>query len=132
MSKNDKAYLALQERTIEAFTPGLRKWLDDTDGEEITMNPEVMPEGVLPVGCDVLIGRRLLRISGEKRPDMYMWTESWLTAYLFVACGYCRPIEQIQILHPFHGITWSFNKPDLLRAKHLYDRLLKVWDEKQA
>lgn len=116
---------------LERLETTLRDMLDDTDGEEITMNPEVMPEGVLPVGCDVLIGRRLLRISGEKRPDMYCWTESWLTAYLFVACGYCRPIEQIQILHPFHGITWSFNKPDLMRAKNLYERLLKVWDEKQ-
>jgi hypothetical protein len=117
---------------LERLEQTMREMLEDAETEEITMNPEVMPEGVLPVGCDVLIGRRLLRISGEKRPDMYMWTESWLTAYLFVACGYCRPIEQIQILHPFHGITWSFGRPDLMRAKNLYERLLKVWDEKQA
>jgi hypothetical protein len=117
---------------LERLEQTMREMLEDAETEEITMNPEVMPEGVLPVGCDVLIGRRLLRISGEKRPDMYMWTESWLTAYLFVACGYCRPIEQIQILHPFHGITWSFGRPDLMRAMNLYERLLKVWDDKQS
>lgn len=117
---------------LERLEQVLRDILGEEEVDEVIMNPEVNPDGVLPVGSDILIGRRLLRISGEKRPDMYMWTESWLSAYLFVACGYCRPIEQIQILHPFHGCLWSYKNPDLMRAKGLYERLIKVWDEKQT
>ena len=98
--------------------------------DDILINPEVVPEGLNPVGSDLLIGRRLLRISGEKRPDMYAWTESWLSAYLFTACGYCKPITQIQMVHPFHGCVWSFQKIDLLKAKALYEHLLSVWASK--
>ena len=109
----------------------LRDILEDEEGE-ISMNPEVIPEGLNPVGCDVLIGKRLIRICGERRPDMYMWTESWLTAYLFTACGVCQSIEQIQMLHPFHGLMWTYSDLDLVRAKLLYTRLLAIWDEKTA
>jgi hypothetical protein len=103
---------------------------DEDSIDEITVNPQVIPEGASPVGCDILIGRRLLKISGERRPDMYSWTESWLTAYLFVSCGFCKPIEQIQILHPFHGKLWSYTCGDLSRARYLYEFLKNVWIRK--
>ena len=109
---------------LERLEETLRDMLEESD---IIMNPEVIPEGLLPLAGDILIGRRLLRICGEKKPDMYMWTESWLTSYLFVSCGFCRPIEDIQILHPFHGLVWTYKCPDLIRAKLLYDRLMKIW-----
>jgi hypothetical protein len=108
----------------------LQELLNEEMTDDILINPEVVPEGLNPVGSDLLIGRRLLRISGEKRPDMYAWTESLLSAYLFTACGYCKPITQIQMLHPFHGCVWSFQKIDLLKAKALYEHLLGVWASK--
>jgi hypothetical protein len=87
---------------LEQLEQTLREMLEEADFEEITMNPEVAPDGLTPLGSDILIGRRLLRVCGEKKPDMYMWTETWLTAYLFVACGFCPPMDSIQIFHPFH------------------------------
>jgi hypothetical protein len=117
---------------LERLETVLRKMLEDEEAAEITINPEVVPEGVSPVGCDILIGRRLLKINGEQRPDMYCWTESWLTAYLFVSCGFCKPIEQIQILHPFHGKIWSYHCSDLFRAKYLYEFLKNTWEKKNA
>lgn len=103
---------------------------DEATSADITVNPQVVPEGAAPVSCDILIGKRLIRICGERRPDMYSWTESWLTAYLFVSCGFCKPIEQIQILHPFHGKLWSYNCNDLSRARYLYEFLKNVWIRK--
>lgn len=118
---------------LESLEGALRQYLEDSEGDgELRINPEVAPEGVLPVSCDILVGRRLLRISGEKKPDMYMWTEACLTAYLFVACGMCQPIKQIQVLHPFHGFVWTFDDVSLVKAKLLYQWLLRIWDEKNA
>jgi len=117
-------FLELLETTLQDF-------FRDELVEEVTVNPEVLPEGLLPVGCDILIGRKLLRICGEKKPDMYMWSESCLTAYLFTACGLCRPIETIQIIHPFHGLVWTHTNVDLQKAKGLYANLLQSWETKQ-
>jgi len=117
---------------LERIESALREALEDESEGEILINPEVAPDGLTPVGCDLLIGRRLIRICGEKRPDMYAWTETWLTAFLFVACGYCKPIQTIQMLHPFTGRIWSHGPVDLLRAKQLYAMLLRIWDKKTA
>jgi hypothetical protein len=110
----------------------LREMIEDGDINDITVNPEVIPESLTPVGCDFLIGKNLLKISGEKQPDLYCWTEAWLTAYLFVSCGYCKPIEHIQILNPFYGIIWTFSFIDLLKAKKLYEILIEIWNQKNA
>lgn len=117
---------------LERIESALREALEDESEGEIIINPEVAPDGLTPVGCDLLIGRRLIRICGEKRPDMYAWTETWLTAFLFVACGYCKPIQTIQMLHPFTGRIWSHGPVDLLKAKQLYAMLLRIWDKKTA
>jgi hypothetical protein len=103
--------------------------LDDLDGD-LSVNPEVVPEGLHPVSSDCLLGRRLIRFTGEKKPDMYAWTEAWLTSYLFVACGLCRPITRIQMLHPFHGVLWTYSDVNLVKAKLLYTRLLSIWKSK--
>jgi len=103
-----------------------------TSQDELLVNPEVLPTGLLPVGSDLLLGRTLVRICGEKQPDMRLWTELWLTAYVFTECGYCRPIEQIQFLHPLTGIVWSFSPLDFGRAKGLYTTLFEVWDSVHA
>jgi hypothetical protein len=63
---------------------------------------------------------------------MYMWAETWLTSYLFVACGLCRPISRIQMLHPFYGLLFTHEPVDLARARSLYEHLLDVWESKQA
>jgi hypothetical protein len=115
---------------LEKLEVLIREMLDQEDSDDITINPEVIPEELNPVGCDSLVGRKLFRICGEKRLDMYFWTESWLTAYLFVACGFCKPIEQIQVLHPFLGKLWTFRSVDLNKAKRLYDYLIRIWKSK--
>jgi hypothetical protein len=115
---------------LERIEETLRELLDTIHEQDILINPEVVPDGLNPVDCDILIGNRLFRITGEKRPDMYMWTEAWLTAYLFVSCGYCKPIKCIEMLHPFHGKVWSYGPVDLVRAKRLYMRLLDIWKKK--
>jgi hypothetical protein len=117
---------------LERIESALREALEEESEGDIIINPEVAPDGLTPVGCDLLIGRRLIRICGEKRPDMYAWTETWLTAFLFVACGYCKPIQTIQMLHPFTGKIWSHSPVDLLKAKQLYTTLLRIWDKKTA
>jgi hypothetical protein len=117
---------------LERLEQVLRDALDGADEQSIRLNPEVLPQGLSPVGCDLLIDRRLMRFAGEKRPDMYMWVEAWLTAYLFVSCGYCKPMEQIQIFHPFQGRLWSYGPVDFVRAKRLYETLLEIWESKSA
>jgi hypothetical protein len=117
---------------LERLESTLQTFLEEEETDDITINPEVVPEGLTPTGCDILIGRRLIRICGERKPDMYMWAETWLTAYLFVACGLCRPITRIQMLHPFYGHLWSHEPVNLLRAKALYDHLLSLWESKQT
>ena len=117
---------------LERIESALREALEEESEGDIIINPEVAPDGLTPVGCDLLIGRRLIRICGEKRPDMYAWTETWLTAFLFVACGYCKPIQTVQMLHPFTGKIWSHSPVDLVRAKQLYTTLLRIWDKKTA
>jgi hypothetical protein len=117
---------------LECLEGAILTLLQNYDGEDITINPEVLPDGLNPVTCDILIGKHLIRITGETRPDMYMWTEAWLTSHLFVSCGYCLPIERIQMLHPFYGKLWSYGPVELVRAKRLYTRLLELWKKKNA
>jgi hypothetical protein len=117
---------------LERLEQMIQDSLLEEDTDDIIVNPEVTPDGLSPAGCDLLIGRQLIRICGEKKPDMYMWAETWLTSYLFVACGLCRPISRIQILHPFYGLLLSHEPVDLARARRLYEHLLGVWETKQA
>jgi hypothetical protein len=117
---------------LEALEGALRTMLEEGAGAELSINPEVGPEELNPVRSDLLIGQHLVRISGERKPDMYMWTETCLTAYLFVACGLCQPIQTVAVLHPFHGRMWSYERLDLVKMKKLYERLLMFWEEKQA
>ncbi len=122
-------YLTACLPLLERLESVLRTMLDDLDGD-LSVNPEVVPEGLHPVSSDCLLGRRLIRFTGEKKPDMYAWTEAWLTSYLFVACGLCRPITRIQMLHPFHGVLWTYSDVNLVKAKLLYTRLLSIWKSK--
>jgi hypothetical protein len=125
-----KDYLQSCIPFCERLESVLRQMVEEEDSSDILINPEVIPESIHPVGCDFLIGKKLLKIGGEKHPDMYAWTEAWLTAYLFVSCGYCKPIEHIQILNPFYGTIWTFSYIDLLNAKRLYEKLTEIWNEK--
>jgi len=117
---------------LERLELVLRTSLEEDGEEEVIVNPEVLPEGLLPTGCDILLGRRLVRICGDKKPDMRMWSETWLTSYLFTACGLCRPIEEIQMFHPFQGILWSYDSKDGRNAKRLYEHLFQSWSAKQS
>jgi hypothetical protein len=90
----------------------------EVSGRADDANPEVIANDLSPVSCDILIGQTLLRITGEKKPDMYAWTETFLTAYLFTSCGFCKPIERIQMLHPFYGRILSYEPVNLMKAKH--------------
>jgi hypothetical protein len=97
---------------------------------ELTLNPEVHLEEITPISMDFIHGSTLVRMCGEKKPDYYMWVESWLMAYLCFACM-SQTIKQIQIIHPFHGLLWEFSDMRLEQAKVLYDTLLKFWTLKQ-
>jgi len=124
-----KDYLETCVPFLERLELALRDMLEEEESE-ITINPEVVPEDLTPVGADIRIGKRLLRICGEARPDMYAWTETWLTAYLLVSCGFCKPIEHIQMLHPFSGRIWSYGPMEYQKPKYLYEHLWKVWKSK--
>lgn len=113
--------------SLEGLLKGLVQ--DDSD---LCLNPEVATDDVRPTGADMLIGSTLVRICGERRPDMYMWVESCLMAYLFMSCGLCGPIGAIQIVHPFHGQSWTFYGFDIVKTKRLYERLLAQWKAKQT
>lgn len=116
---------------LERLEEALVKLLDENETQEISINPEVIANDLSPVSCDILIGQTLLRITGEKKPDMYAWTETFLTAYLFTSCGFCKPIERIQMLHPFYGRILSYEPVNLIKAKQLYGQLMKLWNEKR-
>jgi hypothetical protein len=98
---------------------------------DLTMNPEFHLEEISPVSMDFLCGSTIIRMCGEKKPDYYMWVESWLMAYTCFACTN-ENIKRIQIMHPFHGLLWEFNSIDLVKAKILYEVLLKLWSVKQS
>jgi hypothetical protein len=110
---------------FEKLETMIQKLLNQEPSSEIGVNPEVLPEGLAPVRADLILGSTLVRVCGERRPDMYAWTEAWLTAHIFVACGFCLPITRIQMIHPFSGRVWSVSNLEGLRAKALYERLLE-------
>jgi hypothetical protein len=97
---------------------------------ELTLNPEIHLDEITPISMDFLCGSKLIRLCGEKKPDYYTWVESWLMAYLSFACMN-QTITTIQILHPFHGILWEYSGLNLVKAKALYETLLKFWEIKQ-
>jgi len=96
---------------------------------ELTLNPEFYTDDISPVTTDFISGNRLVRICGEKKPDYAMWVEAWLMAYLCLVTMN-QTIERIQIIHPFYGLLWDFNSIDLVKAKGLYEILLKLWKSK--
>jgi hypothetical protein len=101
------------------------------DESELCLNPEVATDDLRPAGADMLIGNSLVRICGERRPDMYMWVESCLLSYLFMSCGLAGQVGAIRMIHPFHGQSWTFYGFDLVKTKRLYERLWTIWKEKQ-
>jgi hypothetical protein len=104
---------------------------EQTEILEPCFNPEICSEGLRPTSCDLLVGNSLIRISGERRPDMYMWVETLLMAYLFSSSSLSNPIERVEIVHPFYGLLWTYSFPDFLNAKELYETLLDIWKRKQ-
>jgi len=119
---------------IETCVPFLesleRSFVDVFDSScDLSINPTLHLDQITPVCMDFLCGSTLLRICGEKKPDYYMWVESWIMAYLCFA-SMNHTIEKIQILHPFYGILWEFKKIELVKAKQLYETLLKFWEIK--
>lgn len=97
---------------------------------DLTLNPEIHIDAITPVSIDFLCGSSIVRMCGEKKPDFYMWVESWLMAYLCFA-SMNHMVENIQMIHPLHGIIWEFHCNDLIGAKNLYEILLKIWSTKQ-
>jgi hypothetical protein len=117
---------------LEASIPFLeileRSLLSNFDiNSELTLNPEFYTEDIVPVNTDFISGKILVRICGEKKPDYSMWIEAWITAFLATTN---QMIERIQIIHPFYGLLWDFNRIDLIKAKGLYEILLKIWKSK--
>lgn len=102
-------------------------------GGEFTLNAEVAPDGLLPLRADCVLGSTVLQFCGEKRPDLYSWTELSLTAYLCgIEGGTMQPIRSIQLFHPFHGSLLSLDMPGAVVMKRLYKTLLDVWIRKQT
>ena len=93
---------------------------------EIILNPEFVNDGLAPVSGDFITGNNLVRICGEKKPDFYIWVESWLMAYLALEC-LGKHVINIQIIHPFHGLIWNYTNINLAKAKGLYEVLVKIW-----
>jgi len=112
---------------LEALEGSLISNFDISD--EISLNPEFHMDDITPATTDFIIGQNLVRICGEKKPDFYIWVESWLLAYLSVA-SMGKYIKQIQIIHPFHGLIWNYPNINLTRAKGLYEALIKIWRSK--
>lgn len=102
----------------------------DTEAE-VLVNPELCLDEISPVSLDIVNGKQLIRICGEKKPDYYMWVESWLMAYLCSAVIH-QSIDSIRIVHPFLGLVWEYKTPSLLGAKQLYETLLRFWETKQG
>ena len=115
--------------SLEDMLKGLVQ--EQTEILEPCFNPEVCLEGLRPTSCDLLLGNSLIRICGERRPDMYMWVETILIAYLATSSSLLKPIEKIQIVHPFYGLMWTYEYPDFRKAKELFENLLEIWKEKQ-
>jgi hypothetical protein len=119
---------------LEASIPFLeileRSLLSNFDiNSELVLNPEFYTDDIVPVTSDFISGKTLVRICGEKKPDYSMWIEAWITAYLCFAT-INQTVERIQLIHPFYGLLWDFNKIDLVKAKGLYEILLKIWKSK--
>jgi len=98
---------------------------------DLTLNPEFYTDDIRPVTTDFISDKKLVRICGEKKPDYAMWVEAWLMAYLCLITTN-QTIERIQIIHPFYGLLWDFHGIDLVKAKGLYEVLLKMWKGKQG
>jgi hypothetical protein len=114
------------ERSIVLFGQGT-----GIKQRERTLNPEIIPEGLSAVSADCCIENTLLRICGERKPDIYLWLESCLIAYLFSVESQ-TVIDKIQILHPFYGVLWSLDVPEKAVLQKLYKVLFDIWTSKQV
>ena len=114
---------------LEALELSLISNFDITN--DLTLNPEFYTDEITPVTTDFISGSKLVRICGEKKPDYAMWVEAWIMSYLCLVTMN-QTIERIQIIHPFYGLLWDFNDINLVKAKHLYETLLKIWKSKNT
>lgn len=119
-------FFEMIERSILLFGQGV-----GVKQRERTLNPEIIPEGLSAVSVDCCIENTLLRICGERKPDIYLWLESCLIAYLFSVESQ-SVIDKIQILHPFYGVLWSLDVPDKAVLQKLYKVLFDIWTSKQV
>lgn len=116
--------------SVVPFLTTLEGLLTTFVSEDSVLNPEVVVEGLRPAGADVLTGTSLIRICGEKKPDMYAWTESCLLAFLCFQTG--STVQTIQMFHPYQGLLWTFTPVPVERMKTLYEELWSVWKRKQT
>jgi len=114
---------------LERLEGCLAQWIAGV--KEVTLNPEIASDELLPVRADCFLGSRLLRFAGERRPDLYMWVESCLIAHLFMKENF-ESIETLQIFHPFQGSVLSLTLPSLQVLEKLYKSLLGIWSKKSG
>lgn len=114
---------------LEAVERAIIGIFDGQQNEWWTLNPEFAPDDLTPARLDCRYKDGILRICGERRPDLYMWTESCLLGYLSFLETIQEP-KYIDILHPFDGKLFSLPFPNIGILKQLYERIIKIWKAK--
>lgn len=63
---------------LQALETGLLSWIreDLEEATELRTHPEIVPEGLQPITTDCILGRRMIRLTGERRPDLAFWVET--------------------------------------------------------
>ena len=115
---------------LEMLEYGIINYMQDSI-KGCTLNPEIAADGLGPCKADCTLDSRLLRLCGSRKPDLYMWIESSLIAYVFMTEG-CQVIKTLQSMHPFHGTIMSLPMPPVNTIKKLFDTLMIIWEKKQC
>jgi hypothetical protein len=105
---------------VECF---LGLWL--ANKTQCVLNPECIFEELCPIGVDMILDNAIVVFTGDSKPDLELWIETFLKAYCFIQSG--TSIECIHLVNPYSGIVYKIDTIPITSIHILYKRLLEFW-----
>lgn len=105
--------------------------VQDSDSKNNTqLNPSWSESGFAPLVGDWISGDTLVRVGGAQTPDVSLWVETCLLAYL-LSMSSGVSVRNVQIYHLFHGTLWTYTNVNMKAMKELFDLLVEYAQERK-
>lgn len=93
--------------------------------QQVLLNPECVFEELSAVNCDLFLDNSIVVFTGENKPDLELWIETFLKAYIFIQSG--TTVESIQVVNPYRGIVYTVDTIPFNKIHTLYKHLMKIY-----